>query len=242
MKNKIIDCRSAVCCRCGREWVIAKSQEIGKQGYVCPRCAKKQKNNLRRGVITACALACALSGFCIGLLEVEQEAEAALLPNPPSPVIEIQPVEPQKPVKLYTEADVDMLAKLIYTEAREVASTTEQAAVVCDRRESSERSEQEVVLNRLDNPDRPESSIAEVVCAPYQFDYRPWVPVTPEFKALAEDVLDRWQAEKNGAEDVGRTLPAEYQYFEGDGERNWFSVKWKSDEYWDWSLDSPYED
>lgn len=176
------------------------------------------------------ALACALSGFCIGLLEVEQEAEAALLPNSPSPVIEIQPVESREPVKLYTEADVDMLARLIYTEARGVASTTEQAAVVW------------VVLNRLDNPERVESSIVEVVCAPYQFDYRPWVPVTPEFRTLAEDVLERWQAEKQGRVDVGRVLPAEYQYFEGKNGRNWFSAEWRSDDYWGWSLPSPYED
>ena len=98
------------------------------------------------------------------------------------------------------------------------------------------------VLNRLDNPDRLESTIAEVVCAPYQFDYRPWVPVTDEFKTLAVDVLERWQAEGDGQEDVGRVLPVEYQYFEGWGGRNWFSAKWKSQEYWDWGLASPYED
>ncbi|MCX4266161.1 MAG: cell wall hydrolase, partial [Firmicutes bacterium] len=77
---------------------------------------------------------------------------------------------PQEPVKLYTEADVEMLARLIYTEARGVNSKTEQAAVVW------------VVLNRLDNPNRPQKTIAEVICAPYQFDYRSWAPVTDEFK------------------------------------------------------------
>ena len=139
---------------------------------------------------------------------------------------------------------VEMLARLIYTEARGVKSKTEQAAVVW------------VVLNRLDNPNRLQKTIADVVCAPYQFDYRPWAPVTDEFKALAVDVLERWQAEKRAtagspaspggasrsAEDVGRVLPVEYQYFEGRGGRNWFSAKWKSQEYWDWGLASPYED
>lgn len=187
-----------------------------------------QKNK----IMAIAALTCAFSGFGIGLLDVQQEAEAALLPNPPvEPIVqEVLIAEPQEPVKLYTEADVEMLARLIWVEARGVKSKTEQAAVVW------------CVLNRLDNPDRLENSIAEVVCAPYQFDYRPWVPVTDEFKALAADVLERWQAEKEGAEDVGRVLPAEYQYFEGRGGRNWFSAKWKSQEYWDWSLPSPYED
>ena len=201
-----------------------------------------QKNK----IMAIAALTCAFSGFGIGLLDVQQEAEAALLsdlplggsldsfqsPNPPAePVVqEVLIAEPQEPVKLYTEADVEMLARLIWVEARGVKSRTEQAAVVW------------CVLNRLDNPDRLEKSIAEVVCAPYQFDYRPWVPITDEFKALAADVLERWQAEGDGQEDVGRVLPVEYQYFEGWGGRNWFSAKWKSQEYWDWGLASPYED
>lgn len=203
-------------------------------------------------------LACALSGFGLGLLDVQQEAEAALLPNNPNtveivPDLAVYSPEPEaailaqpagEPVKLYTEADVEMLARLIYTEARGVRSKTEQAAVVW------------CVLNRLDNPNRPQKTIADVVCAPYQFDYRPWVPVLPEFAELAEDVLERWQAEKRAtagspaspggasrsAKDVGRVLPPEYQYFEGRGGRNWFSAKWKSQEFWGWELPSPYED
>ena len=186
-------------------------------------------------------LACALSGFGLGMLDVQ----AALLPNnlntveivpdlaiyspEPEAAISAQPAEPE-PIKLYTEADVEMLARLIYTEARGVRSKTEQAAVVW------------VVLNRLDNPNRLQKTIAEVICAPYQFDYRPWVPVTDEFKSLATDVLKRWQAERDGQADVGRVLPPEYQYFEGRGGRNWFSAKWKSGEFWGWGLASPYED
>ncbi len=216
-----------------------------------------QRNRKKKALVVA-ALTCTLSGFGIGLLDVQQEAEAALLPNNPNaveiaPDLAIYSPEPEaatpaqpavEPAKLYTEADVEMLARLIYTEARGVRSKTEQAAVVW------------CVLNRLDNPNRPQKTIADVVCAPYQFDYRPWVPVTDEFKALAADVLERWQAEKRAtagspaspggasrsAEDVGRVLPPEYQYFEGRGGHNWFSAKWRSDEYWGWGLDSPYED
>ena len=199
---------------------------------------------MRKKIMTVGVLACALSGFGLGLLEVPREAEAALLPNNPSEVViipdlavyspEQKAATPEmsavEPVKLYTQADVEMLARLIYTEARGVESKTEQAAVVW------------CVLNRLDNHDRPENSIAEVVTAPYQFDYRPWAPVLPEFSELAQDVLERWQAEKSGHKDVGRVLPVEYQYFEGWGGRNWFSAKWKSQEFWGWGLASPYED
>ena len=220
-----------------------------------------QKNK----IMAIAALTCTLSGFGLDLLDVQQEAEAALLPNNPNtveiaPDLAIYSPEPEaatpvqpavEPAKLYTEADVEMLARLIYTEARGVRSKTEQAAVVW------------VVLNRLDNPNRLQKTIAEVVCAPHQFDYRPWAPVLPEFEELAEDVLERWQAEKSGvenvgratagspaspggasrsAEDVGRVLPVEYQYFEGRGGHNWFSAKWKSQEFWGWGLASPYED
>ncbi len=204
-------------------------------------------------------LVCTLSGFGLGMLDVQQSAEAALLPNnlntveivpdlavyspEPEAATSAQPAEPE-PIKLYTEADVDMLARLIYTEARGVKSKTEQAAVVW------------VVLNRLDNTNRLQKTIADVVCAPHQFDYRPWAPVLPEFEELAADVLERWQAEKRAtagspaspggasrsAKDVGRVLPPEYQYFEGRGGRNWFSEEWKSGEFWGWGLDSPYED
>lgn len=210
-----------------------------------------QRNRKKKALVVA-ALTCTLSGFGLGLLDVQQEAEAALLPNNPNTVeivpdlavyspepeaaTSAQPAEPE-PIKLYTEADVKMLARLIYTEARGVKSKTEQAAVVW------------VVLNRLDNPNRPQKTIADVVCAPYQFDYRPWAPVLPEFAELAEDVLERWQAEKRATagspaspKGASRVLPAEYQYFEGRGGRNWFSAKWKSQEFWGWELPSPYED
>ena len=199
---------------------------------------------MQKKIMAVGMLTCVLSGFGLGLLDVQQSAEAALLPNPPAPVVEVvEPAEPEQ-VKLYTEADVDMLARLIYTEARGVKSKTEQAAVVW------------VVLNRLDNTNRLQKTIADVVCAPHQFDYRPWAPVLPEFEELAADVLERWQAEKRAtagspaspggasrsAKDVGRVLPPEYQYFEGRGGRNWFSEEWKSGEYWGWEMASPYED
>ncbi len=105
-----------------------------------------QKNK----IMAIAALTCAFSGFGIGLLDVQQEAEAALLPNPPAePIVqEVLIATPQEPVKLYSEADVEMLARLIWVEARGVKSKTEQAAVVW------------CVLNRLDNPDRLENSIA----------------------------------------------------------------------------------
>jgi len=54
---------------------------------------------------------------------------------------------------------------------------------------------------------------------------------------LAIDVLTRWL---NGGE--GRVLPEEYVFFHGDGVHNHFRIEYKHNgQYWDWSLDSPYE-
>lgn len=60
---------------------------------------------------------------------------------------------------------------------------------------------------------------------------------------LHEDIsgMQRWNAEKNGETDVGRVLPKEYTFFIGDGFENHFTDEWKSTDYWDWPLPSPYE-
>lgn len=120
------------------------------------------------------------------------------------------------------------LARTIWGEARG-CSTTEQAAVVW------------CVLNRADRDEWPDDPL-EVVQQPYQFaGYDPDNPVWSEHLALAADVLDRWELEKTAVGDVGRVLPKEYVYFDGDGLRNYFWTEFKDNEAWDWSLDSPYE-
>ena len=185
-------------------------------------------------------LACALSGFGLGMLDVQ----AALLPNnlntveivPDLAVYSPEPeaATPEQPagelVRLYTEADVEMLARLIYTEARGVESKTEQAAVVW------------VVLNRLDNPNRLQKTIAEVVCAPYQFDYRPWVPVTDEFKALAVNVLERWQAEKAVRQMLAGCCLLNTNILRVGAAATGLVQSGSRGSDWGWGLASPYED
>lgn len=127
------------------------------------------------------------------------------------------------------QEEIEMLAKLIWGEARGVESTTEKAAVAW------------CVLNRVDSKGYP-NTIEGVITQPHQFvGYDKDYPATEEHKALAEDVLCRWYAEKAGESNTGRVLPKEYIYFTGDGQRNHFTSEWKSDAVWDWSLKSPYE-
>ena len=127
------------------------------------------------------------------------------------------------------EEDVVALAKTIWGEARGVKSKSEQAAVAW------------CVLNRLDSGSYG-STVLQIVSAPGQFaGYSSSFPVIDEFRELATDVLQRWHAEKEGQTNVGRTLPSDYHFFAGDRSRNYFTQSWQSNEYWDWSLESPYE-
>lgn len=138
--------------------------------------------------------------------------------------------EPATPIaEMPEEEDIEMLAKLIWGEARGVESITEKAAVAW------------CVLNRVDAKGYP-NSIEAVVTQPHQFvGYDEDYPVTKEHRLIAEDVLCRWYAEKAGEKDVGRVLPKEYVYFTGDGSRNHFTSEWRSKDTWNWNLASPYE-
>lgn len=121
------------------------------------------------------------------------------------------------------------LARTMWGECRG-CSTTEQAAVAW------------CVLNRVDDSRFPGDVVA--VCdQKNQFDgYSPDYPVESDLLALAEDVLDRWEREKAGESSVGRVLPADYLYFEGDGVHNHFRQEYRSGETWDWGLESPYDE
>lgn len=146
----------------------------------------------------------------------------------PSPILTLAPEE-EEPEYIPDAAEVEALAKMLYGEARGIASDMEKAACVW------------CVLNRVDDPRFPDT-VLEVLEAPYQFaGYSADYPVLPELATLAADVLKRYHAEKSGKENVGRVLPAEYLYFTGDGRNNHFTIGWKDAETWDWSLKNPYE-
>lgn len=131
---------------------------------------------------------------------------------------------------LYTEADAQYIAKTIWGEARG-CSKMEQAAVAW------------CILNRVDN-DNPyfPDTISGVVRQPSQFSgYSRHNPVEDELLELAEDVLERWEREKNGETDVGRVLPGQYLYFGGNGRTNRFRTQSGLNDIWDWSCENPYE-
>lgn len=150
--------------------------------------------------------------------------------TPPASLPALAPIEEDKPAYIPDAAEVEALAKMLYGEARGVASDTEKAACVW------------CVLNRVDDSRFPDT-VLEVVAAPYQFaGYSADYPVLPELERIAADVLTRYHEEKSGGENVGRVLPADYCFFTGDGEHNYFTIGWKDTDTWGWTLSSPYDD
>lgn len=140
--------------------------------------------------------------------------------------VQLEPVEGE-PESIVPDYAAEMIGRTIWGEAGGVTEKAERAAVAW------------CVLNRVDTTGK---TIREVVTAPRQFQgYRPEGDCPQEHIDLAADVLQRWEAEKQGTDNVGRVLPADYLYFMGDGERNHFTTKYRSTDYWDWSLTNPYK-
>ena len=125
------------------------------------------------------------------------------------------------------QEEANVIAKIIYNEARGINSLEEQAAVAW------------CILNRVDSQEFPDTIIA-VATQPNQFAWNPDTPILTEFKFIAEDVIKRWLLEKQGEKSVGRVLPQDYLYFYGDGERNHFRKTYEYGATWNWSLSSPY--
>ena len=168
-----------------------------------------------------------------GTIEHEEENN----PKPEKKVIDQAPVKDInnevkviEPVieNLFTNEEIDHIAKTVWGEARGLSKTHQAGGVWA-------------ILNRCDDG-RFGKGIIGVVTAPSQFaGYRSGNPVDQEIRDLVVDVLDRYSQEKSGIDNVGRVLPKEYLYFRGNGRVNLFSKKWNSNDVWNWSLESPYE-
>lgn len=159
----------------------------------------------------------------------------SIAPSPEVQVIEseeeVVAVSKEPATILYSDVDVEVIAKAVYGEALITHSDMEMAAVVW------------CILNRVDSEeDFFPDTIMEVVTQESQFHgYSESNPVDPHVEWLVRDVLDRWAMEKDGAEGVGRVLPKDYLYFWGDGRHNHFTTEYHAGMTWDWSAENPYE-
>ena len=134
----------------------------------------------------------------------------------------------------WTQEDANMIAQVIWGEAKGIESTTQKAAIAW------------TILNRVDDKRFSETgTIQEVITRINQFTYHPHNPVEEEFVEIAIDVLNRWEREKNGEEDVGRILPPEYCFFGRlNSQEHVFRTTGapKSENNWRWEIESPYDD
>ena len=158
-------------------------------------------------------------------------SEAVVQDAPVTPEVPVKPAPPEPPEKTligpdgfwnmkrgegwetyYTEQDVLDCAWVLWYEYGACKSFTEKSKVVW------------TICNRVDDP-RWGDNFRSVVTEPGQFSWhgepKP-EKISEEVITVARDVLERWNAEKNGMENVGRTLPKDSIGFWGDGQRNHF--------------------
>lgn len=144
-------------------------------------------------------------------------------------VLAVMLLSPQNLITV-DQGDAELIARAMYGECRGIESTMEQAAVAW------------TILNRVDDPRFP-GTVKDVVTQPSQFTgYKPGNPIDPELLAIAQDVLSRWQRERDGEQEVGRVLPAEYVFFVGRNGRNYFGYEWPVAKTWDWSAEDVYKE
>lgn len=130
----------------------------------------------------------------------------------------------------FTDEEVSYIAKTVWGEARGCTKIQQSAVVWC-------------ILNRLEDGYWG-NTIKKVVTYEGQFHgYSNSFPVTDDIRELVEDVLLRWQMEKIGLRNVGRTLPEKFLFFHGDGTgfRNIFTTEAGEGERWGFDCWNPYE-
>lgn len=147
-------------------------------------------------------------------LALETRAQAAASPPTPDTAGLAHPERAATPEQtdviapLFTDEDVDAVAKMLWGEARGCTLLNQQQAVWC-------------VCNRVDDERFPDTVLAVVSQSNQFYGYDPSYPVTDELRTVAFDVLMRWSEEKQGKA-VERELASGICYFTGNGSENVF--------------------
>ena len=130
-----------------------------------------------------------------------------------------------------TDKEIDLIAQTVYGEARGLNQYEQSLVVWC-------------ILNRVDDGAWG-STITRVVTMKDQFHgYSSSHPITTEIRNLVEDVVIRWQLEKQYGRDFGRTLPQNYVYFHSSKGHNefYYFTNGSSRSYYKWlDKSNPYQ-
>lgn len=170
--------------------------------------------------------------------DAECTADIFIQEKTPSQIPETTPETTPEPHP-FTDEEIVMLAKTMYGESQVCYWSGDQWGVSYIARQAAVGW---VALNRYDDGGFGDT-LAEILSRPHQFAYSPNTEITDHFLWLAEDVVNRWWAEKQGNSNAGRVIPPEYLFFHGDGRENYFRVEYENTgDYWNWSLPDPYEE
>ena len=101
---------------------------------------------------------------------------------------------------LFSETDVEVIAKSLYQEAGHLPLVEQSMVVWC-------------MLNSWDS-EMHERTLVKII--EERFAYNPYSELEPDKVWIARDVLTRYVRERNGETEVGRTLPRGYIYMAGD--------------------------
>lgn len=132
---------------------------------------------------------------------------------------------------ILSKEDEELIAKMLWGEDRENPIYQRAAVIWC-------------VFNRMDAWGQ---RIEQIINSTQFTGYRKSNPVQEWAVELVRDVTIRYALEKSGYDNVGRTLPKRFLYFENVPPRrdNYFKVKKSildpTNEIWNWKLPSPYE-
>ena len=162
-----------------------------------------------------------------GLSSAAPEGET-YRPNVTSPPVSSVAPPAVTPEPLYTERDVEMLAKTIWAEARGVPSDAEKAAVAW------------CALNRLDAGTYGET-LAEVLTTPWQFAYYAELAGHAGSSRRSPETSSRGGRRAARRRRCRENPPGGLLLLRGDGLRNHFRKTYeKTGATWDWSLPDPY--
>ena len=146
--------------------------------------------------------------------QAEPQARAELPAPQPEATYQAVTNEPTPAGRTYTESDIDLMAKMVWGEARG-CTVEEQRLVVW------------TVLQRVDTQ-RWGKTIEAVITAKHQFvGYRQGNPINAEIRAMCATEMENWRggAEPPTHEVYAPTAP--YYYFDGRGGNNWFRAVWR---------------
>ena len=195
------------------------------------RAARFSMVFISAAVLISAWAALTTAGGCAGTLDTTPPKMLAIASDEPvaEAVRLTLHVDHKSEEPMWSQAEVEAISKTVYGEAMVTGSDEEMSAVVW------------CILNRVDSQIYPDSIIGVITQYKQFHGYHEDNPVDAGIETLVLDVLGRWEAEKQGQENVGRTLPTEYLFFWGDGWHNHFTTKFQGGDEWDWSLPNPYD-